>query len=157
MKIDSFLSPLRTACGVEGVSKKRTIEVIANLIADDIPSLNADDIFLSFIAREKLGSTGLGQGIAIPHCRIRNCISPVGALIKLDKSIDFESIDGKPVDLVFALIAPEEAEDSHLQTLSALAEQLIKPEYTQRLRNSSNSEELYKAATSSIVADTINI
>ncbi|GAA5317700.1 MAG: PTS IIA-like nitrogen regulatory protein PtsN [Candidatus Pelagadaptatus aseana] len=148
MEIKTFLNSRRTLCGVEGISKKRTIEILANLIAEDIPSLSADDIFLSFIAREKLGSTGLGQGIAIPHCRISNCIGTVGALIKLDKPIDFEAIDGKPVDLVFALIAPEEADDSHLQTLSALAEKLIESEYTNKLRQSETNEALYLAATS---------
>jgi len=147
MDIQSFLNPRRTQCGVEGVSKKRTIEIIAKLIAEDIPTLDADDIFLSFIGREKLGSTGLGQGIAIPHCRIRNCITPTGALLKLDKPIDFESIDGKPVDIVFALIAPEEANDSHLQTLSALAEKLISTEYLDTLRQSETNEQLYLAAT----------
>jgi PTS system nitrogen regulatory IIA component len=147
MEIKTFLNSRRTLCGVEGISKKRTIEILANLIADDIPSLNADDIFLSFIAREKLGSTGLGNGIAIPHCRISNCIGTVGALIKLDKAVDFESIDGKPVDLVFALIAPEEANDSHLETLSALAEKLINSDYIDKLRQSETNEALYLAAS----------
>lgn len=157
MKIESFLSPSRTVCGMDGVSKKRTIEAIANVIAEDIPSLSSDDIFVGFIGREKLGSTGLGHGIAIPHCRISNCISPVGALIKLNKPIDFESIDNKPVDLVFALIAPEEADDSHLQTLSALAEQLINPEYTRKLRASESNEALFQAAISESIADTANL
>lgn len=148
MEIQSFLNPRRTLCGAEGVSKKRTIEIIAKLIAEDIPTLDADDIFLSFIGREKLGSTGLGHGIAIPHCRIRNCIAPIGALLKLNKPVDFESIDRKPVDIVFALIAPEEANDSHLQTLSALAEKLISSEYLQTLRQSETNEQLYLAATS---------
>ena len=147
MQIQSFLSSRRTLCGVEGGSKKRVLELIANLIAEDIPTLNSDEIFLSLIAREKLGATGLGNGIAIPHCRIKNCIGTVGAIIKLNSAVDFDSIDGKPVDLIFALIAPEEAHDEHLQTLAALAEKMSSEEYLQQLRSSESSESLYAYAT----------
>lgn len=147
MQIQSFLSSRRTLCGAEGGSKKRTLELIANLIAEDIPTLNSDEIFLSLIAREKLGATGLGNGIAIPHCRIKNCIGTVGAVIKLNSAVDFDSIDGKPVDLIFALIAPEEAHEEHLQTLAVLAEKLSSQEYTEKLRSSDSSESLYAFAT----------
>lgn len=147
MQIQSFLSSRRTLCGAEGGSKKRALELIANLIAEDIPTLNSDEIFLSLIAREKLGATGLGNGIAIPHCRIKNCIGTVGAVIKLNSAVDFDSIDGKPVDLIFALIAPEEAHEEHLQTLAVLAEKLSSEEYIKQLRSSESSEALYAFAT----------
>ncbi len=148
MQIQSFLSSRRTLCGVEGGSKKRALELIANLIAEDIPTLNSDEIFLSFIAREKLGSTGLGSGIAIPHCRIKNCIGTIGAVIKLNSPVDFDSIDGRPVDIVFALIAPEQAHEEHLQTLAALADKLLSASYIEQLRDANSSDELFYAAIS---------
>nr|WP_304504180.1 PTS IIA-like nitrogen regulatory protein PtsN [Aestuariicella albida] len=147
MQVRSFLSQHRTLCGVEAGSKKRALQVISQLIAEDQPTLNADDIFTSLISRERLGSTGLGEGIAIPHCRINNCASTVGALIQLQSPIDYESIDGQPVDILFALIVPEEAHDEHLQTLAAIAEQLHQPGYLQSLRDASDSDNLYQAAT----------
>lgn len=147
MEVQSFLSQHRTHCGVEAGSKKRALQVISQLIAEDQPTLSADEIFTSLIARERLGSTGLGNGIAIPHCRINNCASTVGALIQLQSPIDYESVDGQPVDILFALIVPEEAHDEHLQTLAAIAEQLHQPGYLQSLREASDSSSLYLAAT----------
>ncbi len=147
MQVESFLSQHRTRCGVAANSKKRALQVISELIAEDQPTLSADEIFLSLTARERLGSTGVGSGVAIPHCRINNCANTVGALIQLQKPIDYEAIDGQPVDLLFALIVPEEAHDTHLHTLAAIAEQLNHPEYLRALRDASDSELLYKAAT----------
>ncbi|WP_439133183.1 PTS sugar transporter subunit IIA [Pseudomaricurvus sp.] len=141
------MSQHRTYCGVEASSKKRALQVISQLIAEDQPTLNADEIFTSLISRERLGTTGLGGGIAIPHCRINNCANTVGALIQLQSPIDYESIDGQPVDILFALIVPEEAHDEHLKTLAAIAEQLHHPDYLQNLRDASDTQSLYLAAT----------
>lgn len=148
MRIDSILAPRRTQCGVEGGSKKRVLESLASIIADDIPTLNADELFRRLVARERLGSTGIGKGIAIPHCRVENCTGTIGALITLGKPIDYDSIDGDPVDIIFALLVPEEANDEHLQTLAALAEQLSDPAYLAALRNANDDEILYKSALS---------
>ncbi len=147
MQVQSFLSQHRTRCGVEASSKKRALEVLSQLIASDQPTLSADEIFKNFTNRERLGSTGLGQGIAIPHCRINNCASIVGALIKLSTPIDFDAIDGQPVDILFALVVPEEAHDAHLQTLAAIAERLIQPLYLEALRATENCETLFAVAT----------
>ena len=82
--LSDILSPARTVYGVPGVSKKRLFETVAKIISDDQPALDYDDIFNHLIAREKLGSTGLGQGIAVPHCRADDCPQPLGTLIILE-------------------------------------------------------------------------
>ena len=105
--LSQLLTPGRTLCGVTGVSKKRLFETIARAIGDDQMSLPASEIFTQLIGREKLGSTGLGQGIAIPHCRIGNCTKPLGTLVTLDSPIAFDAPDDKPVDLLFVLLVPE--------------------------------------------------
>lgn len=146
MDVETFLSRHRTRCGVEASSKKRALQALSELIAEDQPTLSADEIFTSLTARERLGSTGLGQGVAIPHCRISNCASTIGALIQLQQPIDYEAVDGQPVDLLFALIVPEEAHDTHLQSLAAIAGKIQQPGYLSRLRQAGSSEQLYEAA-----------
>lgn len=148
MQIKSFLSQHRVACNVETNSKKRALQTLSELIATDFSDLDADEIFLSFTSRERLGSTGMGNGIAIPHCRLKSCTQTIGALMQLHNSIDYEAIDDNPVDIIFALIVPEDAHDAHLQTLAALAERLSQPPYLDAIRKASNCEELYQAATS---------
>ena len=123
MPISQILSPDRTFAGVQGVSKKRVLELTGKLVAQHT-NLDADAIYDSLIAREKLGSTGFGHGIAIPHCRLPGCNKAVGALLQLDSKIDFDALDGEPVDLIFILLVPEEATEEHLQILKMLAERL---------------------------------
>lgn len=146
MQIESLISPGRTLCGVEGGSKKRALELLANSIAQDIPEIDADELFRRLIGRERLGSTGIGHGVAIPHCRIDRCEAAVGALITLADPIDFDAIDSQPVDILFAMLVPEDAHDEHLQTLATLAGALNNPDYRQRLRKATSDEELYQAA-----------
>lgn len=146
MQIESLISPGRTLCGVEGGSKKRALELLANTIAEDIPEIDADDLFRRLIGRERLGSTGIGHGVAIPHCRVDKCKGTVGALITLAEPIDFDAIDSQPVDILFAMLVPEDANDEHLQTLATLAGALNNPEYRQRLRKATSDENLYQSA-----------
>jgi PTS system nitrogen regulatory IIA component len=99
------------------------------------------------IAREKLGSTGLGEGIAIPHCRIENCSQPTGILLTLAEPIDFDSPDNQPVDLVFALLVPAEAHQQHLDTLAGLARLFSQPDFCDSLRNAQDRAELFSLAS----------
>lgn len=145
MQIQSLISPGRTLCGVDAGSKKRALELLANTIAQDIPDIDADELFRSLIGRERLGSTGIGHGIAIPHCRV-NCETTVGALITLTEPIDFDAIDSQPVDILFAMLVPHDSDSEHLKTLAALAEALNKSEYRQRLRAATSNEALFQAA-----------
>jgi len=146
MQIQSIISPNRTLCGLEGGSKKRALELLANAIAEDVPSIDADDLFRRLVARERLGSTGIGHGIAIPHCRVDKCTTTLGALITLVEPIDFDAIDSQPVDILFAMLVPEDAHDEHLQNLAALAGALNDADYRQKLRAATDDESLYQAA-----------
>jgi len=147
MEIQSILSPDRTLSHLDCSSKKRTLEQIASHIADEFPSLDADELFQALIARERLGSTGIGKGIAIPHCRLKECKQTVGMLITLEKAIDFEAIDNGPVDIIFTLIVPDEAHEDHLQTLAVLAEKFSESTYIDSLRHCEDSTGLYQVAT----------
>ncbi|MDN5401084.1 MAG: PTS IIA-like nitrogen regulatory protein PtsN, partial [Pseudomonas sp.] len=117
IRLETILTPGRSLVNVPGGSKKKALEQIANLIAREVPDLEMQDVFEALIAREKLGSTGFGNGIAIPHCRLKGCETPVSALLHLDHPIDFDAIDGAPVDLLFVLLVPEAATDAHLELL----------------------------------------
>ncbi|MEN0036938.1 MAG: PTS IIA-like nitrogen regulatory protein PtsN [Cellvibrio sp.] len=146
MQIQDLITPGRTLCGVEGGSKKRALELLANTIAQDIPDIDADDLFRRLIGRERLGSTGIGHGIAIPHCRAEHCTGTIGALITLVDPIDFDAIDSQPVDILFAMLVPEDAHSEHLQTLAALAAALNNADYRQSLRAATSNNALFQAA-----------
>jgi len=151
MQIQSLLTPERTCSGLEASSKRRALELLAQTIAQDIPSIDADDLLRRFLARERLGSTGVGHGIAIPHCRISlntdtSSTGAIGALITLSQPIEFDAIDGEPVDILFAMLVPEEAHDQHLKNLAALAGALTRGEYRNRLRAANSNAALYEAA-----------
>ena len=148
MNITDVLSPERTCCSVPGVSKKRVLEFIANFLSENTSFINADQLYQELISRERLGSTGIGEGIALPHCRLTGCSKITGLLLKLESSVDFDAIDGQPVDLVFALIVPDEQNEEHLQTLSAIAELLQSSEVRQQLRGCTSDDKLYQIATS---------
>ena len=146
--LNEILSPERTICNAPGASKKRLFETIARVISDDQPSLVYEEVFAQLIAREKLGSTGLGQGIAIPHCRMDACPEPIGTLVTLEKAIDFDAPDDKPVDLLFALLVPGEAHQQHLDILANVARLFSQGNFCQQLRAARDNEELFTVATS---------
>ena len=99
------------------------------------------------VQREKLGSTGIGHGIAIPHGKLPKLEKLFGLFARLDRPVDFESLDGQPVDLVFLLLAPEGAGADHLKALASVARLLRDPEIAHKLRESSDSEALYAVLT----------
>ncbi|WP_150302943.1 PTS IIA-like nitrogen regulatory protein PtsN [Pseudomonas saliphila] len=143
MQIDHILTPERTFAGVQGASKKRVLELIGKLISQHT-NLDPDAIFESLVAREKLGSTGFGHGIAIPHCRMPGCTQAIGSLLQLDSKIDFDALDGEPVDLIFVLLVPQQATEEHLQILKMLAEKLDQPSLREALRQSPDAQTLYE-------------
>lgn len=146
--IDSILTPERTVKSAPVSSKKKVLEYLGSFIADHIPESSADDIYERLLNRERMGSTGIGEGIAIPHCRLKQCDKTFGVLLQLEQPIDFDAIDRQPVDLIFALLVPEEATDEHLKTLSMLAQKLSQADYREALRNSPDSQNLYQRAIS---------
>lgn len=146
MKLAELLTPQLTFCNVHGASKKRLLEKSAELISGVIEQVNAGQIFEALIAREQLGSTGIGNGIAIPHCRIPRLQNTVGCLIKLQQPVDFDAIDNQPVDLLFFLLVPENTLKGHLEALKLIAENFSNADYCQRLRAATSDAELYAAA-----------
>ena len=144
IRLETILTPARSLVNVPGGSKKRVLEQIANLVARDLTDLDAQDIFENLIAREKLGSTGFGNGIAIPHCRLPGCQAPISAVLHLDAAVDFGAIDGAPVDLLFVLLVPEAATDEHLELLRQIASMLDREQVRERLRQAQSNEELYQ-------------
>ncbi|RJX73279.1 PTS IIA-like nitrogen regulatory protein PtsN [Pseudomonas sp. LS-2] len=143
IRLENILTPGRSLVNVPGGSKKRVLEQIANLIAREVPELDGQVVFESLIAREKLGSTGFGNGIAIPHCRLKGCTSPISAVLHLNAPVDFDAIDGAPVDLLFVLLVPEAATDAHLELLRQIASMLDRADVRASLRGAKSSDELY--------------
>lgn len=147
LTIDNILLPELSLCKVPASSKKRVLEFIAEQIHQHDNTLNETQIFNNLVARERLGSTGIGQGIAIPHCRLEGLDHVIGVLVTLEQSIDFDAIDNQPVDLVFALIVPKEATSEHLELLSQLAEKFNERAFCDRLRQCEASGTLYQHMT----------
>lgn len=147
MNLASILSPELTFSNVEGGNKLHLLEAVAALIAGKVPAVTAKRICDGLLAREQLGSTGLGDGIAIPHCRVPVGDKTIGCLVKLAAPVEFDAIDNKPVDLLFFLLVPEATQAGHLATLSMLAEHFSKPDFCKRLRAAGNGTDLYSAAT----------
>ena len=144
--LSDILTPGRTLCRTPGVSKKRLFETIAGTISADQESLPTKEIFDHLLAREKLGSTGLGDGIAIPHCRIDQLAAPIGILITLDHPLAFDAPDDKPVDLIFALLVPQEANQQHLDMLAEIARHFSQADFCASLRAARDDRSLYEAA-----------
>ena len=147
MHIKSLLKEELTFAKIEGVSKKRVLDKISQTLANLYPEIDADTLFRHLVNREKLGSTGIGNGIAIPHCRFSTERGTLCCCLTLAKPIDFDAVDQEPVDVIFAMIVPEDAEGNHLETLAALAEKLQNPEFVSSLKKAKDSHELFKVAT----------
>ena len=148
MKITDVLTPAMTQCDLPGGSKKRVLENLSTFITEQLggDSEKTDALFHSLVARERLGSTGIGEGIAIPHCRAPGFKRIHGCLIKLSNPVDFDAPDDQPVDLIFALVVPEEKNDEHLATLARVAALLQDETSRQSLRQCSSDEELFNTA-----------
>ncbi|MCS3466364.1 PTS system nitrogen regulatory IIA component [Pseudomonas sp. JUb42] len=145
IRLENILTPGRSFVDVPGTSKKKVLEEIARLIAKGTtPEIDQQDVYEHLIAREKLGSTGFGNGIAIPHCRLRGLTSPISAVLHLKEKIEFDAIDGAPVDLLFVLLVPEAATDAHLELLRQIAGMLDNADNRKKLRSAKSSELLYQ-------------
>ena len=141
MPLADLLSADRVALDQNLASKKSVLERAAQLLAQGEQSAGGRDIFEALCQRERLGSTGLGHGVAIPHCRVPQS-SVSGAFIRLKRPIDFDSPDAASVDLFFALAVPSECSDAHLKMLAAIAELFSDPEQRAKLRHVEGYREL---------------
>jgi PTS system nitrogen regulatory IIA component len=128
---------------LEATSKKRLFEQVGQLFEDQA-QIARSIVFDSLFAREKLGSTGLGQGIAIPHGRIRGLTRALGAFVRPRQPIPFDAPDGKPVGQIFVLLVPEHATEEHLQLLSELAEMFSERPFRDRLAAATDTVSLHR-------------
>lgn len=147
MEINDLLAPERTRCVEPELSKKRALEMISDLAAEQCPDLPRHELFESLMAREKMGSTGIGKGIALPHGRLNRIEKPVAVLLKCDKPIEFDAIDQQPVDLLFALFVPEAQHQEFLAFLAKVAGKLSQKELCRALRKTSDNAQLYQLVT----------
>ena len=141
MTISALLSPQKIFLDTEVTSKKKLLELIANIVAD-LSQLTQSTIYNNLLNRERLGSTGLGHGIAVPHARVPNLEQTMGCLFRLKDPVNFESPDNQPVDLVFTIVIPEEATDEHLLILSSLARLFSQQEVCDAVRAATSKEEI---------------
>ncbi|MGR3490887.1 MAG: PTS sugar transporter subunit IIA, partial [Shimia sp.] len=127
-------------------SKKRLFHAISDLAAD-IYGLNSDAVLDALLEREGLGSTGVGHGVALPHARLPGVDKVCGCFIRLEKATDFDAPDRQPVDLVFALFAPEAAGVDHLKALAVVSRTLRSPDVCAKLRANASASALHGILT----------
>jgi PTS system nitrogen regulatory IIA component len=141
--ITPLLKPVNVLADFETTSKKRLFEQAGQMFLDS-DGVSAAEVFDSLFSREKLGSTALGYGIAIPHGRIKHLKETACAFIRLKTPTDFDAPDNQPVDLVFILLAPAAATDLHLQILGELAAMFSDEDFRARLRAAPDAAELHR-------------
>ena len=142
--ISKILAPDNVLLDAESTSKKRVFER-AGLLFENQMKIARSQVFDSLFAREKLGSTGLGQGVAIPHGRIPKLKEATAAFVKTAHPIPFDSPDGQPVSLIFVLLVPELATDLHLQILGELAQMFSDPAFREKLIACADAACIYQA------------
>lgn len=142
MEVIDLLSLDRVDTGVALTSKKRVLERASTLLASAPGQPDEREIFESLCARERLGSTGLGGGVAIPHGRVQSGDTVSGAFIRLAEAVDFDAPDQEPVDILFALVVPEHFTDQHLELLAQLAQIFRDQSFCERIRNTNDSAEI---------------
>jgi PTS system nitrogen regulatory IIA component len=142
MLIADLLSLERIILETSISSKKRSLELLSEYLAKSIPALTDTEIFERLITRERLGSTGLGHGVAIPHTRTNGVDNAIGAILKLQNGVDYDAIDQQPVYFLFALLVPENSTEQHLALLSQLAEMFSDERILKRLQEAQTAERI---------------
>jgi PTS system nitrogen regulatory IIA component len=148
MTLTDLVAPQAVIPALKVNNKKQAIQELAARAAD-LTGLGEREILDVLLQREKLGSTGIGNGIAIPHGKLAKLDRLFGLFARLDRPIDFEALDGQPVDLIFLLLAPETAGADHLKALARVARLMRAPETAKMLRESRDAEAIYAVLTMS--------
>jgi nitrogen PTS system EIIA component len=147
MDLGDLLAPEGIIPSLSANSKKQALQELAQR-ASELTGLDARDVFDTLLQRERLGSTGLGRGIAIPHVKFRSLTDIVCLFARTSEPIEFESHDGQPVDLIFLLLAPEHASGDHLKALSRISRLMREPSTLERLRAASDAKAIREILTS---------
>jgi len=146
MQIADLLSPERVLASIKPKDKKQLLQMLADKTAQ-LSSVTDRRIFETLLERERLGTTGVGQGIAIPHGRLGDIKKIMGVFARLETPIEYEAVDNQPVDLVFMLLAPEGAGADHLKALARVSRLLRNQATCDKLRNAATAEALYAILT----------
>ena len=143
MQLSEILTTCCTSCSVPVTSKKRILEKISQLAAMQVSDIDQDELLDSLLTREKMGSTGIGNGIAIPHGRLANTTKAVAVLVTTEKAIDFDAIDSRDVDIFIALFVPEDSCKEHLHTLQNIAQLFSDKKIIKQVRKCNDSQALF--------------
>ena len=146
MEVTDFIAPEGAINGLGARDKRQALEELSRRAAA-VLGLDSAAILAPLLAREELGSTGMGRGIAIPHARVPGLARPFGLLVRLARAIDFAAIDERPVDLVCLLLTPDSAAGAHLPALACLSRRLREPGVAERLRTAPDQARLYATFT----------
>ena len=141
----NLLEPGRVACNITARSKKHCLEIVSRLLTNDTDTLTYAEVFETIYQRERLGSTSLGEGFALPHGRVDDLDTSIGAFLMLTKPIDFDLDGESEVDMVFALAVPKDSTEAHLQDLSAIANLLSSTDVRGSVGDIRGSRDLYAA------------
>lgn len=144
MYLKSILSSDCTRSAVLFNSKKRILQFISQLAHTKYPELSSQDILESLLVREKLGSTGIGNGIALPHGRLKGITKSVAIFVVNQNPIKYDAIDNKPVDIFCAVLIPEQHSQEHLSTLSEIAKLLSDKSLVKKMRHSTSDQALHE-------------
>ena len=144
MKFTNLIKLDQIRINVNAGSKKKVLEIISHIISDCYPQYQTNTVFETLVERERLGSTGIGHGVALPHGRLSNCKEPIGVFISLVESVDFDAIDKEKVQFIFALLVPEYSTQEHLEILAKLAQFFRQQESHKKLAQANSAEDVYK-------------
>jgi len=144
MQLSEILAPQRVLAGAHASSKKRALELISQLLAESTDTTQ-HEIFESLTARERLGSTALGYGVALPHGRMKKINATRGAFVQLVQGVDFDAADRGAVDLLFAIVVPEQCTEEHLQLVAQIAELFSNEAIRNQLRQAKDTDALFDA------------
>lgn len=143
MTLQEILTLNCTQCAVSVHSKKRLLEKVCQLAAHELGDFNPSDLLDSLLNREKMGSTGIGNGIAIPHGRLSNSDKSIAVFITTEHAIDFDAIDNKPVDTFICLFVPQDNTQEHLETLQSIAKLLSNRKIAKQIRKCTSKQEMF--------------
>ena len=149
MSIQQLLSPQRVMPAVPASNKQLLLEKLSSLLHEGEPDVDVRLALQSMLDREKLGSTGIGDGVAIPHGRVKGLKKAIGAFVTLEHEMDYDALDRKPVRMAFALLVPDSAHQEHLRWLRELAMLFSNKAIREHLLHAKTSEELYRTLTES--------
>jgi len=147
MKLSDILDLNNIIISLRAGNKNTAIEELAGVITDSCPSLKKDELIKVLLERERLGSTGIGDGVAIPHGKVPGISDPVISFGRSLDGLDFDSMDGQPVHLFFLLVAPEDSANIHLKALAKIAKILKNISFRNQLIEAKTREEIYKIIT----------